>query len=50
MCEKGGLAGYKVVGVKFRIQDGAHHSVDSSDYAFQLAAEGAMEQVCDSTL
>lgn len=45
VCEAGGsLCGAKVVGVRFRLQDGAHHSVDSSDWAFQQAAEGAMRQ------
>ncbi|XP_067949203.1 elongation factor G, mitochondrial-like [Watersipora subatra] len=42
-CEKGPLTGHKVTGVRFRLQDGANHAVDSSEYAFQLAAEGAME-------
>ncbi|CDS39450.1 elongation factor G mitochondrial [Echinococcus multilocularis] len=45
ICEAGGsLCGAKVVGVRFRLQDGAHHCVDSSDWAFQQAAEGAMRQ------
>lgn len=38
----GPLLGYKVSGIKFRLKDGASHCVDSSDYSFQLAAEGAM--------
>ncbi|VDD76721.1 unnamed protein product [Mesocestoides corti] len=45
LCNAGGsLCGAKVVGVRFRLQDGAHHCVDSSDWSFQLAAEGAMRQ------
>ncbi|KAM7542442.1 hypothetical protein Aperf_G00000001195 [Anoplocephala perfoliata] len=45
VCEVGGnLCGAKIVGVRFRLQDGAHHCVDSSDWAFQQAAEGAMRQ------
>uniref|UniRef100_A0A6V7M9H5 Elongation factor G, mitochondrial n=1 Tax=Bracon brevicornis TaxID=1563983 RepID=A0A6V7M9H5_9HYME len=48
MCEKGLLTGHKVTGVKFRLQDGAHHIVDSSEYAFQLAAQGAVRQVFDN--
>lgn len=44
-CEKGSLIGHKVTGVRFVLQDGAHHAVDSSDYSFQLAAEGAVKQV-----
>ncbi|VUZ52116.1 unnamed protein product [Hymenolepis diminuta] len=45
VCEAGGsLCGAKIVGVRFRLKDGAHHCVDSSDWAFQQAAEGAMRQ------
>ncbi|KAK3764114.1 hypothetical protein RRG08_039286 [Elysia crispata] len=44
-CEKGGLAGYKVTGIKFRLEDGANHAVDSSELAFQLATEAAMREV-----
>ncbi|GFS05316.1 elongation factor G, mitochondrial, partial [Elysia marginata] len=43
-CERGGLAGYKVTGIKFRLEDGANHAVDSSDLAFQLATEAAMRE------
>ena len=44
-CEKGPLTGHKVTGLKFRLEDGQNHPVDSSEYAFQLAAEGAMQDV-----
>ncbi|VDN97685.1 unnamed protein product [Rodentolepis nana] len=45
VCESGGsLSGAKIVGVRFRLKDGAHHCVDSSDWSFQQAAEGAMRQ------
>lgn len=43
--EKGVLSGNKVTGILFRLTDGANHSTDSTDLAFQLAAEGAMKQV-----
>lgn len=43
MCEKGPLSGHKISGIRFRLQDGAHHIVDSSEYAFYLAAHGAMQ-------
>lgn len=46
-CESGPLSGHKVAGVKFRLQDGKHHIVDSNDIAFTLAAMGAMRQVFD---
>ncbi|KAH9490292.1 hypothetical protein Btru_034008 [Bulinus truncatus] len=45
VCDKGGLSGHKVAGIRMRLQDGANHSVDSSDLAFQLATEMAMKEV-----
>ncbi|VDP36896.1 unnamed protein product [Soboliphyme baturini] len=42
-CERGPLIGAKVVGVRFRLQDGAHHIVDSSDFAFCIASKFAMQ-------
>lgn len=45
MCQKGLLTGNKIAGVKFVLIDGAHHIVDSSEYAFYLAAQGALRDV-----
>lgn len=45
MCEKGLLTGNKLAGVRFRLQDGASHMVDSSEYSFYLAAQGAVKEV-----
>ncbi|XP_067007216.1 elongation factor G, mitochondrial [Anabrus simplex] len=45
MAEKGLLSGHKLSGVRFRLQDGAHHIVDSSELAFMLAAQGAVKEV-----
>ncbi|MCK8600288.1 elongation factor G [Desulfoferrobacter suflitae] len=42
--KKGSLAGFPIVGVKATINDGAAHSVDSSDLAFQQAAIGAFRE------
>ncbi len=39
--KKGPKLGYPVTGVKAVITDGNHHSVDSSEMAFQAAARGA---------
>ncbi|MCG2755212.1 MAG: elongation factor G [Desulfobacteraceae bacterium] len=39
--EKGPKMGFPVTGVKIVINDGASHSVDSSEMAFQAAARGA---------
>ncbi|KAI3644013.1 hypothetical protein MP228_010177 [Amoeboaphelidium protococcarum] len=44
-CEKGRLIGHPVSGIRFVLEDGAAHSVDSSDLAFRLAATGAMRQI-----
>lgn len=41
---KGSLASFPIVGVKVTINDGAAHSVDSSDLAFQQAAIGAFRE------
>ncbi|MEE2644185.1 MAG: elongation factor G [Myxococcota bacterium] len=38
---KGRLIGFPIVNIKFTINDGAYHPVDSSDIAFQEAARGA---------
>lgn len=42
--DKGCLTGNKITGLKFRLQDGAHHMTDSSELSFILATEGAMKQ------
>ncbi|XP_066143285.1 elongation factor G, mitochondrial [Euwallacea fornicatus] len=44
LAEKGLLAGQKLSGLKFRLLDGAHHIVDSSELAFFLAAQGAVKE------
>ena len=44
MLEKGLLLGFPVVNVRVTINDGAAHSVDSSDNAFQAAARGAWRE------
>ena len=41
---KGPLLAFPVTGIKVTINDGASHSVDSSDMAFQAAARGAFLQ------
>jgi len=45
MMAKGQLIGAKVTGLRFTINDGNSHAVDSSDNAFQAAARGAFRQV-----
>ncbi|MFK7896526.1 MAG: elongation factor G [Myxococcota bacterium] len=39
--DKGRLIGFPVIGMKVLLNDGAAHSVDSSEMAFQAAARGA---------
>jgi elongation factor G len=45
MLKKGALIGFPVTGLRVVINDGASHSVDSSDMAFQAAARGAFREV-----
>ena len=42
--DKGEYVGYPVVNLKFALNDGAYHAVDSSDNAFQAAARGAFRE------
>ena len=44
-CEKGRLAGYPITGVRMILADGAHHEVDSSEWAFYQASQFAIEDV-----
>ncbi|MFI4989311.1 MAG: elongation factor G [Solirubrobacterales bacterium] len=45
--QSGVLAGYPVKGVRVRLLDGSHHSVDSSEIAFKLAGTQAMKQALE---
>ena len=42
--EKGALSGYPVCGVRFVLEDGAAHSVDSSELAFRIATVAAFRE------
>jgi elongation factor G len=45
MLKEGALIGFPVTGLRVVVNDGASHSVDSSDNAFQAAARGAFREV-----
>ncbi|NLS77593.1 MAG: elongation factor G [Chloroflexi bacterium] len=46
--QSGVLAGYPVTDVKIALYDGSYHPVDSSDIAFQLAAQLGFRKVMES--
>jgi len=45
---EGTLMDHPVSGVRFVMEDGASHAVDSSELAFKIAAKGAFRQACET--
>ena len=43
--ESGPYAGYPVVDMRVRLTDGSYHDVDSSDFAFQIAARQGFKEL-----
>ena len=48
-AQKGLLAGYPMVNIKFVLIDGSHHEVDSSEMAFRLCTEKALKEIIHKT-